>query len=256
MATKQAEKYKNEGNVHFKKGEHALAIEKYTYATELDPNNPVFFTNRSNAYFQMKNYEKSLRDALKSVKADSNWGKGHYRAGMAHFEMKAFPAALAAFKLALDLSPDNASFKLMHTKARAAMMDGMTAAAVLKQEGNEDFKAGRIEQAQKVYGDALAACTDSIDDTKVKLDCLANRAACFRQLYLPELCIEDCTAGLAIDPNHQKILIRRAQAYESMEKYKKALEDFTLVCRLNPQATIAFAGANRLRTAMKKLGMM
>jgi tetratricopeptide (TPR) repeat protein len=39
-------------------GDHAKAIEMYTYATEMDPNNPIFYTNRSNAYFMMKNWDK------------------------------------------------------------------------------------------------------------------------------------------------------------------------------------------------------
>jgi len=263
MATKQAMAYKDKGNEHFKKGEHAKAIEMYTYATELDPNNPIFYTNRSNAYFKMKNWEKSLRDANKSTSKDSSWAKGFYRAGCARIELakandddSQYKAAVEDFKQAVSLAPDNATFQQELTKAKRQMMKGMSQAEILKGEGNDQFKGGKIDEAVATYTKALAACTSTEKDTKIKMDCLANRAACFRQLYRPEECIEDCTAGLAIQPNHEKMLIRRGQALESMEKYKKALADFELVCRLNPNATLAFNSATRIRTAMRKLGMM
>lgn len=259
MATKQAEAYKLKGNAAFKKGDHALAIEMYTYATELDPNNPVFFTNRSNAYYLMKNWAKSERDARKAIKASASWEKGHYRLGMALLAQDNAKDALDAFKKACDIAPSNATFSKALAEAKASMMKGMTAAAVLKLEGNEAFKAGRIEEAVKIYGRAIDCSKNTDSDKKIKVDCLANRAACFRQLYLPDQCIEDCTQALDMEIEGallQKVLIRRAQAYESMEKYKQALEDFTKCCRLNPNAKIAFDGANRLRTAMKKLGMM
>jgi len=256
MATKQALDWKDKGNTAFKAGDHAKAIEYYTYATELDPNNPVFYTNRSNAYYLMKNYDKSERDARKAIKADSSWAKGQYRLGMALMAKDNAKEALDAFTKACQLSPNVASFEQAKTKAKASMMKGMSEANIIKQEANEMFKNGQIEQALEKYGRAISSCKNNDKDKQIKCDCLANRAACYRQLYRPEECVADCTAVLEIDENHQKALIRRAQAYESMEKYKKALEDFTKCMRLNSNAKIAFDGANRLRAAMKKLGMM
>lgn len=256
MATKQAEAYKVKGNDAFKKGDHAKAIEMYTYATELDPNNPIFFTNRSNAYYLMKNYEKSARDASKSIKCNDKWEKGHYRLGMALWAQEKYKEALPAFETACQIKPDNATFRDAMTKMKAEMMKGMSQAEIFKQSGNEKFKAGQIEDAEKIYGKAIAAAKDNEKDTAIKLDCLANRAACYRQLYLPEKCIEDCTTALEINPNHVKCLIRRGQALESMEKYKKSLADFQKVCTLDPNATLAFQSATRIRTSMKKLGII
>lgn len=258
MATKQAVAWKDKGNAEFKQGNHEKAIEYYTYATELDPNNPVFYTNRSNAYYLMKNYEKSKRDSLKAINANDKWEKGHYRLGMALMAMGQPKEARAAFQKACNLKPNNAPFEKALVDAKAAMMKGMSSAGIYKQDGNEKFSSGAIEQAEVIYGKAIAACKNTEADLKIKVDCLANRAACYRQLYRPEECIADCSACLEIDPHHQKALIRRAQAYESMEKYKKALADFTLCTQINPAMSnkISYDGANRLRVAMKKLGMM
>lgn len=70
-----ATKYKDLGNEEFGKGNFEKAIEFYTYATEMEPSNHVFFTNRSNAHFQLHNFAKSLRDAAKSVELNPKWDK-------------------------------------------------------------------------------------------------------------------------------------------------------------------------------------
>jgi len=256
MATAQANGYKEKGNAAFKKGDHVLAIEMYTYATELDPQNPIFFTNRSNAYYLMKNYEKSERDARKAIKCKDSWEKGHYRLGMALWAQKNFKDAKVSFEMACSLKPDNATFASTLKQMKAEMMKGMSQAEVLKSEANEMFKAGKIEEAEKAYAKAINCAKNNEKDTAIKLDCYANRAACYRQLYLPEKCIDDCTAALEINPNHIKCLIRRGQALESMEKYKKSLADFQKVCTLDSNATLAFQSATRIRAAMKKLGIL
>lgn len=46
----EAEKYKDKGNAEFKAGNHGKAIEYYTYATEMDPKNYIYFTNRLVAF--------------------------------------------------------------------------------------------------------------------------------------------------------------------------------------------------------------
>lgn len=51
------------------------AIEFYTYATEMDPKNHIYMTNRALCYASMKKWDKSLRDADKAVALKSDWEK-------------------------------------------------------------------------------------------------------------------------------------------------------------------------------------
>jgi len=254
MATKQAEDFKNKGNEEFKKGNHVKAIEYYTYATELDPNNSLMYTNRSNAYWQMKNWEKSARDAKKAIEKDTKNVKGYYRLGMALIEMGQLKEAKEAFQKAVELDPKNQSFAEALSRCKSQMMRDMSEADRLKTEGNEAYKSGQIEGAVGIYTRAIAACKNTEKDIEIKCDCLANRAACRRQLYLPEECISDCNEVLAMKPDHFKALIRRGQAYESMEKYQQALDDFVAASRIDPNAKIAYEGVSRLRNSMKAFG--
>jgi len=72
-----AEGYKEKGNEEFKKGNYEKAIEFYTYATEMDPKNHIYMTNRSLCYASMQKWDKSLRDADKAVFLKADWEKVH-----------------------------------------------------------------------------------------------------------------------------------------------------------------------------------
>jgi len=252
MATAEATKYKDKGNEEFKKGNMAQAIEYYTYATEIDPNNPIFFTNRSAAYAHMGKWDKSLRDAEKAIKLNSTWEKGFWRKGNAHFELGQFDDAAAAYKTASDLEPSNGTYKELHQKAKKAAMKGKSEAEILKIQGNEEFKKGNIEQAIKIYSSALAECEEDEKGKLIKSDIYCNRAACYHQLYDPKKTAEDCTHALKLNPQHTKALIRRAQALESLEKYEDALKDFETALVQAPGADVAVKGATRIRSSLRK----
>lgn len=256
MVNAGAEKYKEQGNDEFKKGNHAKAIEYYTYATEMDPTNEIYFTNRSNAYFKMGVFDKSLRDADKSCKLNSKWSKGFYRMGLAQMELKQPEDALKSFKTAVDLEPSNQSYVQEVARAKSAFMKGMSQAEILKTDGNEKFKIGDIENAINLYTSAINAAKNTEKDIEVKADCYANRAACYRQLYKDQEVVADCTEAIKLVPNHVKAYIRRAQGYESQEKYEQALEDFQKASMLAPNTPVAYQGASRVRTALKKIGKM
>lgn len=253
MATKQANSYKEKGNNAFKAGDHAKAIEYYTYATELDPNNPIFFTNRSTAYFKMKKFDKSLRDANKAIAKDKAWAKGHYRRGVVLMEMEQFKDALVSLEQAAKLKPDNSSFSIAVVNCKQKMTKGMSRAEITKLEANECFKAGKIDEAVKKYTLALKVCGSSEKEKLVKADVYANRAACYRQLYDSKAVVDDCTEALKLNPNHVKALLRRGQALESLEKFKDALEDFKMANYLAPGTPIAVSGASRIRSALKRM---
>jgi len=252
MATKQAEAYKDQGNKAFKLGDHGKAIEFYTYATELDPNNPIFFTNRSTAYFKMKKFDKSLRDANKAISKDKNWAKGHYRKGIVLMELKQYKEAFASLDRAHKMKPDNVSFSNALQQCKSKMTDGMSAAELTKVEANEMFKQGKIEDAITKYTVALGLCKDTKKEDLIKADIYANRAACNRQLYKSTDVVSDCTEALKLNPNHVKALIRRGQAYESLEKFQKALEDFRSATYLAPGTPIAVSGCARITSSLKR----
>jgi len=252
-----AETFKEKGNAEFKAGNYDKAIEYYTYATEMDPKNHIYYTNRSMCYAAMKKWDKSLRDADKSIQKNKNWEKGFYRRGMALLNMGQTKEAVEAFETCCKLAPSNDDFKRTYEQARKEMFKGMSESEILKIEGNELFKTGKISEAVQKYTAALNLAGAPDEKTQaVRADLLANRAACYVQLYEPTKVRHDCDAALLINPNHVKALLRRGQALEALEKYKLALEDFEKVLKMEPNCQMAVTAAVRLRNSLRKQGQL
>jgi hypothetical protein len=56
--------------------------------------------------------------------------------------------------------------------------------------------------------------------------------ACYKQISNFDGSIADCTSVLDFDPQNVKALIRRAQAFEGVERYRMALQDIKQVLQM------------------------
>lgn len=94
-----------------KAGNFDKAVEEYSKAIGLDGNNHVYYSNRSNAYVQLKRYEEALADANKAVQLDPKWPRGYGRKGVALFFLGRYAEARDAYEEGLKVEPGNESFK-------------------------------------------------------------------------------------------------------------------------------------------------
>lgn len=64
-------------------------------------------------------------------------------------------------------------------------------------------------------------CLDQLPDKRSQLavKCYSNRSACYKQLSNFDATVEDTTAVLEVEPSNVKALIRRAQAFEAIERW-------------------------------------
>ncbi|KAK7200831.1 MAP kinase kinase-like protein [Novymonas esmeraldas] len=97
---------REEGNDAFKAGRYSQAVHFYSLAIEADPQSEFNYTNRSFAYYHMKEYEKSAADAAKAVQINASFFKGHYRLGMAEMGLGHFARAIGSLRTALQLAPE------------------------------------------------------------------------------------------------------------------------------------------------------
>jgi len=66
---------KDQGNAALSSEKFEEAIELYTRAIDLDPNNHVLYSNRSAAFAKGGQYFQALEDAEKTVKIKPDWSK-------------------------------------------------------------------------------------------------------------------------------------------------------------------------------------
>ncbi|KAG7474950.1 sperm-associated antigen 1 [Solea senegalensis] len=119
--------------------------------------------------------------------------------------------------------------------------------ARLKNEGNLLFKNGQFADALEKYSQAIQGYTDSGIDSPQDLCVLySNRAACSLKNGSSHDCIQDATTALELQPFSLKPLLRRAMAYESLERYRKAYVDYKTVLQIDTSVQAAHDSVNRI----------
>lgn len=106
-----ADALKAEGNKLFTAKDFNGAIEKFSAAIDIEPQNHVLYSNRSGAYASLKNFDKALEDANKTTEIKPDWAKGWGRKGAALHGTGDLVSAVDAFEEALKLDPSNAQAK-------------------------------------------------------------------------------------------------------------------------------------------------
>ncbi|XP_054477382.1 sperm-associated antigen 1-like [Anoplopoma fimbria] len=119
--------------------------------------------------------------------------------------------------------------------------------ARLKNEGNLLFKNGQFADALEKYSQAIQGYTESgIDSPEDLCTLYSNRAACYLKDGNSQECIQDCTRALELHPFSLKPLLRRAMAYESLERYRKAYVDYKTVLQIDIGVKAAQDSVNRI----------
>lgn len=71
--------FKDQGNAHFKAGEHLKAAAAYTKAIKAEPDNHVYYSNRSQAFLKLSKIAKAIEDADQCISLAPSFVKGYHR---------------------------------------------------------------------------------------------------------------------------------------------------------------------------------
>eukprot|EP00106_Octopus_bimaculoides_P007571 XP_014775013.1 PREDICTED: sperm-associated antigen 1-like [Octopus bimaculoides] len=116
----------------------------------------------------------------------------------------------------------------------------------MKNSGNDLFLRGRYSEALDFYTKAIDLLEQEPIDQTVNLSLIySNRAACSLKMGQCRNSISDCTTSLQLVPFCVKPLLRRAAAYETLEKYDMAYVDYRHVLAINNSVESALQGSSR-----------
>ncbi|XP_029030118.1 tetratricopeptide repeat protein 1 [Betta splendens] len=114
----------------------------------------------------------------------------------------------------------------------------------MKEEGNQQFKAGDWLEAECRYTEALGLCPLCFNRERAVL--FSNRAAARHHLDLKDQAISDCTRAIELNSDYLRALLRRAELYEQTDKLDEALEDYKRVLERDPNQASARQACMRL----------
>lgn len=145
--------------------------------------------------------------------------------------------AMKTLELASRLDAGNADIESLMNKIKPKWEKqenkrkaGLSTTEKHKEKGDELYKDAKFELAIEEYTKCIDALKrDGKGDSELALKAYSNRAACNKQISHFDGTIEDCTAVLEVEPDNVKALIRRAQAFEGVERYRFALQDIKTV---------------------------
>ncbi|XP_012724992.2 mitochondrial import receptor subunit TOM34 [Fundulus heteroclitus] len=121
----------------------------------------------------------------------------------------------------------------------------------LKQAGNECFKTGQYGDATGLYTQAIKELEKSSKKNPEDLAVLySNRAASYLKDGNCAECVKDCDTSLELFPFMVKSLLRRAAAYEALERYRHAYIDYKTALQIDCNIAAAHDGTNRMTKAL------
>ncbi|KAJ1261148.1 hypothetical protein BS78_09G006100 [Paspalum vaginatum] len=98
---------KSRGDDAFRRKDYLVAVDAYTQATELDPNDATVLSNRSLCWLRAGQAERALEDARACRALRPDWAKACYREGAAQRLLQRFEEAANAFYEGVQLEPEN-----------------------------------------------------------------------------------------------------------------------------------------------------
>lgn len=126
------------------------------------------------------------------------------------------------------------------------------AVLALKDAGKTRFLAGQYGEAAVEYGNALdRLAKEGQRESSMGVILLSNQAACYTKTGECRKAVEACDTALAIGGSDAKILLRRANANEVLERWKKAFLDYKMVLAMLPGNPAANAGVARAKKGIE-----
>lgn len=105
----KALEFKNQGNEYIKAKNFSKAVELYTKAIDLDPNQSIYFSNRAFANLKLDNFQTSLDDCNEAIRLDASNIKAYHRRGLSYIGLLEFSKAKKDLQSVLKAKPNEST---------------------------------------------------------------------------------------------------------------------------------------------------
>lgn len=125
----------------------------------------------------------------------------------------------------------------------------------LKDAGNELFRTGQYADALHKYDLAIKKIPDD-EKRKHALNVsvlYSNRAACKLKIGDCRGCVEDCDEAVKYYPCSPKPYLRRAMAYEQLERFQEAFVDYKQALNAGINSEVAQQGSDRCASMLQQM---
>ena len=197
------------GNEKSAKGDYAGAIEDFTQAIKLKPDDTQALSSRASAKERIADYTGAIEDYTNIIGYNPNNASAYIQRAQLRLKLKNFIGAIEDYNQALKLKPDDSYF-IINSRGRAKLESGNHTGAI------EDFTEAIKLQPNDTYG-------------------YNNRGLAKRKLGNYDAAIEDYTQAIKLKPKEPYAYRLRGHVKVELEDYTGAIEDYTQAIELNPE---------------------
>jgi len=212
------ERLRADGQQAYQSGDFRRSLYCIDKALEVSTHSLSLKASRAECLAFLGRYSEASETANAVLQFDNLNADAIYVRGLCLYYEDNVDRAFSHFTQVLRFAPDHVKAKEIYKKAKSLKQK--------KEEGNAEFKAGNLDEAYKLYSEAL-----SIDphnrSTNAKL--YFNRATVAAKLKKHADAIADCDKALELDSGYTKALLRRAKSCMEMEQYEDAVRDYEKV---------------------------
>ena len=214
-----SEEYRRRGIEAYQRGEEQQAIEHYTKAIELRPEDSDTYFRRGRAYLKTGSYDRAIQDFTKSLDLNPDNTVAYWNRGSTHYIKGEFDLAIQDYTKLLELDPD------------------WTYPYVIR--GTVHARKNEVDLAIQDYTKYL--------DFNNPYNAFVNhlRGSAYYSKGEFDLAIQDFDKALALDPDHSFSYFSRSLVWLCMSKWTSAESDLTSARSKGLDITTAFSDMYR-----------
>ena len=210
--------YNNQGIAHDDKGEVDKAIKDYNKAIKLNPNYVYAYNNRGIAYRRKGEIERAIEDYNTAIELKSNYAEAHYNRGNVYNDNGETELAIKDYNKAIKLDPNDAD--------------------IYCNRGNAYFKKGEINLTIKDYNKAIKLNPNYVYAYN-------NRGIVYQNNGEVNKAIEDYTTAIRLESKHGMPYYNRGEVWLHLQEWEKAKTDLTTAKRIGVDIIAAFHNSYR-----------
>lgn len=202
-------------------GRYIEAIEDFTRAINIDPNNEFFFSWRGRAKYYHQQYDEAIEDFSKVIALNESGfystgyenrmkpdGEDYYWRGLSEYELKKHEEALEDLNKAISFNDKEAKFYNLR---------------------------GLIQQELNLYKDLFPDYNKAIELEPNESTYYYNRAQAKISQNLNKEAIEDLDAAIKLAPDNVNYYFSRGKNKNTLKLYDEAIKDYTKAIEIEPK---------------------
>jgi tetratricopeptide (TPR) repeat protein len=235
------------GVLHAEKRDWDKAIEAYTEAIKISPNDSEAYRRRASAYIGKMMYDKANEDCNAALKLNRDNAYAYNERGVCFSVKGDFKAALEDYNEALRLKPAEPIF----LSGRAFVYNALKefdkalgdADAAIKISPNDAFswnERGLAYFWKKQYDKALADFTQALKIDPNMMNAYYNRGVVKSLEKNYKGSIDDFNEAIRVNSKYSFAHLERGKSYHFLTQYDKAIKDYTAAIALDPKSAQAY----------------